>query len=37
MVELLESNPSNKKLSGRYYENSTISQDTKDILTLMAY
>lgn len=37
MVELLESNPTDKKLKDRYYENFNLSQDTKDILALQQY
>lgn len=37
MVELLESNPTDKKLKDRYYENFNLSQDTKDILSLQQY
>lgn len=37
MVELLESNPTDKKLEGNYYENFDLSQDTKDILSLQQY
>lgn len=37
MVELLESNPTDKKFEDKYYENSTLSQDTKDILSLQQY
>ena len=37
MIELLESNPTEKKLEGNYYENFGLSQDTKDILSLQQY
>ena len=37
MVELLESNPTDKKLEGNYYENFDLSQDTKDVLSLQQY